>query len=1290
DYDLAGDIAGDVETQIVYSWRSGPGITDQHPNSQRGTAAVNFKDGTTSCDDTSEYFALHGALLLFAWMLIAPYGIYQARYRKGKTTVIGNLWWEMHEECMIICAEALLPLAITAIFTTGGPHNSQHAKWGFYMIGAVFLQLMTGWARARALEAKGSNFSLFHRMNKHFHIYAGWFAYVAGLLQCYRGLELVSGADKLILPAGDINFTLGNFEIVRSLLFPIWLGLVPVFFLYLEVRKQFARYVTKGAANLCGIVELINEDFDDEALKKEVEDRLMPRTEELPLYSTHEFNDKILNGRAWVIVDGAVLDVSTFAKRHPGGARVIMNAMGTDVTSEIIGEDASIGNSNMTFAPHAHTDTALEIARSLVVGYIEEEDDLDTDRSDDDDDGDGGGGASSGADDFSSRLPTWLHRPSQSGSDTEGNERRGATSRVPSYRRSPSDGHVPLASQPSVRSGRLASWPGPASSGDESEGGKRKSVDKGRRAAIARPVVFSDGGGGGGGSGSEDVVERKEALVSDGENDGEQKRPMKSFGHDIVGGGSDDEVGRKSGTHDSKRALRRAGSNVAVGAAMTLSAEAAAIANADSPPPKTPPERTRNGTRTTVAAAGKAATPTRPLGAASPAPVSSVSGRWAERSPSVRRPERSPSGRWQERSPLTRSKSFVKPANPVQRMLKRMGSQMEASMAAASGDESDSKQEARPFKATRRVWEKKNPLDFFHVCPLVLHEKMGGGAGRPVHKLVFACPGRAGALVNAMEGVCHFNMRVAQEAGMSVVQRAYNAFAVRVQGEESIDRRAVPAGETGEGELCIEMRIRLYSDGLMSSQLLQLIKNLDNPAVQLQGPFLQDRLIPPPTHRNVVMIAAGTGINPMVQMIRDYINPRSRADGVLLGAHSRLVLLWQNSVEEDLFCADELTMLQTKAKGLLEVTALISGDTTRRNVPGNAFRRAKARLLKKGKKAGLVSRGLDGSGQDGDKFDEDNLGGTPFHRLELPRALSRVAEEDCMSRDSSFMRNISGFSGRDLETGASGGRDSFRNALGLRDSLESGSGNMSWSSRRGGGGSRKKGSAQDIDIALGPPRTSRGGERRAERGGSSPRHGQGATGDAGRRWEGAREPSDVTARGSIDRVTSVRGDGEGHRDGGGNGGDGQRKASARTIAQTEAMKHLGCDSSDGSGRALERARAGESGTGPGRNGDGDVDAGLGEQNRGPSRGGGATRSSIRLADTLNQANLGRGNWPKSDGKKKEAGQTGEGGGGDGGGVVKVNVTKSNVQKRFGRSRSPRIDVVNESSGDEKTDTAGAF
>ena len=163
----------------------------------------------------------------------------------------------------------------------------------------------------------------------------------------------------------------------------------------------------------------------------------------------------------------------------------------------------------------------------------------------------------------------------------------------------------------------------------------------------------------------------------------------------------------------------------------------------------------------------------------------------------------------------------------------------------------------------------------------------------------------------------------------------------------------------------------------------------------------------------------------------------------------------------------------------------------------------------------------------------------------------------------------------------------------------------------------------------------------------------------------------------------MRGNGEGHRDGGDNGGDVQRKASSRTLAHIEGMKHLGCDSSDGSSRHTEDARAGENGTGPGNKSDEHVDTGSGGHKRGPSRGEGGTRSSIRLADKLNEAKLGRGHWPRGADKKKEAGQTDEGGGG----VTKTTVAKSNVQPHFGRSRSPRIGVVSESSGEEKADPA---
>ncbi|CAN0347478.1 unnamed protein product, partial [Scytosiphon promiscuus] len=37
------------------------------------------------------------------------------------------------------------------------------------------------------------------------------------------------------------------------------------------------------------------------------------------------------------MVDDAVLDVSDFAQRHPGGKRLILNAVGTDVTQELFG-----------------------------------------------------------------------------------------------------------------------------------------------------------------------------------------------------------------------------------------------------------------------------------------------------------------------------------------------------------------------------------------------------------------------------------------------------------------------------------------------------------------------------------------------------------------------------------------------------------------------------------------------------------------------------------------------------------------------------------------------------------------------------------------------------------------------------------------------------------------------------------------------------------------------------------------------------------------------------------------
>ena len=57
------------------------------------------------------------------------------------------------------------------------------------------------------------------------------------------------------------------------------------------------QYFKKGAANVCCVVPIVNQNFTDEDVNNGMEDRLMPRTEELPLYSTLEFNNKVWAGR---------------------------------------------------------------------------------------------------------------------------------------------------------------------------------------------------------------------------------------------------------------------------------------------------------------------------------------------------------------------------------------------------------------------------------------------------------------------------------------------------------------------------------------------------------------------------------------------------------------------------------------------------------------------------------------------------------------------------------------------------------------------------------------------------------------------------------------------------------------------------------------------------------------------------------------------------------------------------------------------------------------------------------
>ena len=63
---------------------------------------------------------------------------------------------------------------------------------------------------------------------------------------------------------------------------------------------------------------------------------------------------QVLSGQSWVMIDECVVDVADFAQRHPGGRRLILNGLGTDVTQEILGKSLPMGPST-SFPPNVHS-----------------------------------------------------------------------------------------------------------------------------------------------------------------------------------------------------------------------------------------------------------------------------------------------------------------------------------------------------------------------------------------------------------------------------------------------------------------------------------------------------------------------------------------------------------------------------------------------------------------------------------------------------------------------------------------------------------------------------------------------------------------------------------------------------------------------------------------------------------------------------------------------------------------------------------------------------------------------
>lgn len=75
------DLDDDKSTMVLYAFKDSSDGFSKHSSDDRGAFTVNFATGDVEyiCS-VNDFISLHGLAMLFAWIVVAPVGIFYARY----------------------------------------------------------------------------------------------------------------------------------------------------------------------------------------------------------------------------------------------------------------------------------------------------------------------------------------------------------------------------------------------------------------------------------------------------------------------------------------------------------------------------------------------------------------------------------------------------------------------------------------------------------------------------------------------------------------------------------------------------------------------------------------------------------------------------------------------------------------------------------------------------------------------------------------------------------------------------------------------------------------------------------------------------------------------------------------------------------------------------------------------------------------------------------------------------------------------------------------------------------
>ncbi|KAJ3127787.1 hypothetical protein HK098_005786 [Nowakowskiella sp. JEL0407] len=224
-------------------------------------------------------------------------------------------WVPIHEHGMTIAAVDIILSALTALSAGVGGLIPTHAKLG---VTVFFLTLVNV---AFGVIAKKKNNARFYTLSfvvARVHQILGWTTWIIGTSNCFLGLELLS---SIVGKQSDIvNIIKWSFVAIMGLV-------LVLFILFGEIPARMARNAAIAGFN---------------ATIPKLAKLLVQLACAENYWNFHGKTVLTIDSSQWVVIDGIIHDVRQYIEEnsHPGGTKVILSAVGTDVTCLFYGVDA--------------------------------------------------------------------------------------------------------------------------------------------------------------------------------------------------------------------------------------------------------------------------------------------------------------------------------------------------------------------------------------------------------------------------------------------------------------------------------------------------------------------------------------------------------------------------------------------------------------------------------------------------------------------------------------------------------------------------------------------------------------------------------------------------------------------------------------------------------------------------------------------------------------------------------------------------------------------------------------